>query len=108
MSEAEEMRLIITISKDKYRYIQELEQGNTDYATTRMLYHKVKHGEPYLERGKWISELVEREDWKGCKRKYYQPISCSKCHSPNYYKSNYCPNCGDGKENLSEYENDKR
>ena len=44
--------------------------------------------------GKWISEKVDGEDWKGCKRQYYQPISCSKCHSPNHYKSNYCPNCG--------------
>jgi hypothetical protein len=87
------MKLIITIPKDKYCYIQELEQDNTDYATTRMLYHAVKHGKP-LERGKWISEKVDGEDWKGCERQYYQPISCSKCHSPNHYKSTYCPNCG--------------
>ena len=40
------MKLIITIPKNKYRYIQELEQDNTDYATTRMLYHAVKHGKP--------------------------------------------------------------
>ena len=44
--------------------------------------------------GEWISELVDGEDWKGCKRQYYQPISCSKCHSPSFYKSTYCPNCG--------------
>ena len=43
------MKLIITIPKGKYCHIQELEQGNTDYATTRMLYHAVKHGKPYLE-----------------------------------------------------------
>lgn len=48
----------------------------------------------YLEQGEWISEKVDGEDWKGCKRQYYQPISCSKCHSPNHYKSTYCPNCG--------------
>lgn len=88
------MKLIITIPKDKYCYIRELKQDNTDYATTRMLYHAVKHGKPYLEHGKWISEKVDGEDWKGCKRQYYQPISCSKCHSPNHYKSTYCPNCG--------------
>ena len=40
------MKLIITILKDKYRYIQELEQDNTDYATTRMLYHAVQNGTP--------------------------------------------------------------
>ncbi len=39
-------KVIITIPKDKYQYIQELEQGNTDYATTRMLYHAVKKGTP--------------------------------------------------------------
>lgn len=44
--------------------------------------------------GKWISEMVDGVDWKGCKRQYYQPISCSKCHSPNHCKSTYCPNCG--------------
>lgn len=46
------------------------------------------------EPGQWISEKVDGEDWKGCKRQYYQPISCSKCHSPNHYKSPYCPHCG--------------
>jgi len=45
-------------------------------------------------KGKWISEIVYAEDWKCCKWQYYQPISCSKCHSPNHYKSTYCPNCG--------------
>ena len=44
--------------------------------------------------GEWISEMVYGVDWKGCKREYYQPISCSKCHKPNHCKSTYCPNCG--------------
>jgi len=39
-------KVIITIPKAKYEYIQELEHGNTDYATTRMLYHAVKKGTP--------------------------------------------------------------
>ena len=39
-------KLIITIPEDKYKYIKRLEQGNTDYATTRMLYHAVKNGMP--------------------------------------------------------------
>lgn len=39
-------KLIITILEDKYKYIQGLEQGNTDYAITRMLYHAVKNGTP--------------------------------------------------------------
>lgn len=42
----ETAKLIITIPKAKYQYIQELEYGNTDYATTRMLYHAVKVGTP--------------------------------------------------------------
>ena len=61
------MKLIITIPKGKYCYIQELEQGNTDYATTRMLYHAVKHGKPYFEHGERISEKVDGENCKGCK-----------------------------------------
>ena len=40
-------KLIITMPEDKYKYIQELEQGNTDYAITRMLYHAVKNGKPF-------------------------------------------------------------
>ena len=40
-------KLIITIPEDKYKYIQELDQGTTDYATTRMLYHAVKNGIPF-------------------------------------------------------------
>lgn len=51
------MKLIITIPKDKYRYIQKLEQDNTDYATTRMLYHAVTKGKPYLEQGDVLREL---------------------------------------------------
>ena len=50
--------------------------------------------QPKVKIGEWVSEKVDGEDWKGCKRQYYQPISCSKCHSPNHYKSIYCPNCG--------------
>lgn len=66
--------------------------------------HAVKHSKPYLEHGEWISEKVDKEDWKGYKRQYYQPISCSKCHSPNYYKSTYCPNCGRRMVELQESE----
>ena len=44
--------------------------------------------------GHWISEIVEGEDWKGCKQHYYQPISCSKCHKPSGIKSCYCSHCG--------------
>ena len=39
-------KIIITIPKEKYLHILELEHGNTDYAITRMLYHAVKHGTP--------------------------------------------------------------
>lgn len=42
-------KLIITIPEDKYLYIQKLKQGDTDYATTKMLYHAVKQGKPYKE-----------------------------------------------------------
>ena len=51
------MKRVITIPKDKYYYIQELEQGNTDYATTRMLYHAVKHSKPYLEQESVLDKI---------------------------------------------------
>lgn len=44
--------------------------------------------------GKWVSLLVNRCDWKGKKQQYYQPISCSKCKSPNTKKTKFCPECG--------------
>jgi hypothetical protein len=53
------MKLIITIPKGKYCYIQGLEQDHTDYATTRMLYHAVKHGKPCLERGNGLRHKDE-------------------------------------------------
>ena len=47
-------------------------------------------------RGEWREEIVKRCDWKGHKREYYQPNSCSKCHKPDTGegKSKFCPNCG--------------
>ena len=44
--------------------------------------------------GKWVSELVKHEDWKGNMQSYYQYISCSLCHTPQYKESPFCPNCG--------------
>ena len=87
------VKLTITILEEKYKYIQSLEEINTDYATTRMLYNAVKKAKPLLD-AEWISEKVEKTDWKGHKRQYFQSISCANCHSPNYTKTNYCPNCG--------------
>ena len=47
-------------------------------------------------KGEWREEIVKRCDWKGHKREYYQPNSCSKCHKPDTGegKSKFCPNCG--------------
>lgn len=56
------MKLIITIPEEKYRYIQELEQGITDYATTRMLYNAVKHGKPISK--PYIAEQKVRDNGK--------------------------------------------
>ncbi len=93
------MKLVITIPKDKYCYIQGLEQDNTDYATTRMLYHAVKHGAPYEERktGKWIKTARNG-------------VLCSECKSGTrrmpmlfgnpLYK--YCPFCGVKMEGVEE------
>lgn len=55
--------------------------------------------------GKWISEIAEREDWKGIKRKYFQPNSCSVCHKPSNIGEDYpyCPNCGAKMEGAEEY-----
>ena len=47
-------------------------------------------------RGEWAEEIVKKCDWKGKKRDYYQPHSCSKCHTPDpgNGKSNFCSKCG--------------
>ena len=47
-------------------------------------------------RGEWREEIVNKCDWKGKKREYYQPHSCSKCHraDPGEGKSKFCPHCG--------------
>jgi len=47
-------------------------------------------------RGEWVEEIVKKCDWKGKKRDYYQPHSCSKCHTPDpgNGKSNFCSKCG--------------
>ena len=47
-------------------------------------------------RGEWREEIVNKCDWKGKKREYYQPHSCSKCHraDPGEGKSKFCSHCG--------------
>lgn len=47
-------------------------------------------------RGEWQEEIVNKCDWKGKKREYYQPHSCSKCHraDPGEGKSKFCSHCG--------------
>ena len=47
-----------------------------------------------VRHGKFISEIVKKEDWRGILRSYYQPNSCSCCHTPLSGEENYCPNCG--------------
>lgn len=47
-----------------------------------------------IKHGRWRSELVKKEDWKGSMQSYYQPISCSLCHAAHYEESRCCPNCG--------------
>ena len=91
------MKLIITIPEDKYRYIQELEQDNTDYATTRMLYHAVKHGKPYSEQvpkiGHWVSIDEEpHEDYECNRCGYVVSVYTANIEPHTEYK--YCPNCG--------------
>lgn len=78
------MKLIIIIPKEKYHYIKGLDQDNTDYATTRMLYHAVKYGKPYLEKepkkGEWIADI--------------DGYTCSECEFFNANDDKFCPNCG--------------
>lgn len=47
-------------------------------------------------RGEWREEIVNKCDWKGKKREYYQPHSCSECHraDPGEGKSKFCSHCG--------------
>lgn len=47
-----------------------------------------------VKRGKWISEKVQKKDWKGIERSYFQPNSCSVCHIGVAVRTKFCPNCG--------------
>ena len=47
-----------------------------------------------VKQGEFISELVEECDWKGKPQKYYQPHSCSCCHTPLRGTEKHCSNCG--------------
>lgn len=87
------MKIIITIPDEKYHYIKELERGNTDYATTLMLYHAVKYGKPFTRpQGEWINHRTIMHDGE-----YY----CSNCDEAaewldggSQFLSKFCPNCG--------------
>lgn len=55
-----------------------------------------------VRHGRFISELVKKCDWRGKTQEYYQPHSCSCCHTPLYGTEKYCPACGakmDGSSN---------
>lgn len=85
---SEGIKLIITIPEDKYRRILELEQGNTDYATTVILYHAVKHGKLYLEYTKQISEkAVEELHEKVAKYCDHDVLA-----TEDYCENTHCPN----------------
>lgn len=47
-----------------------------------------------VRHGKFVSELIEKPDWRGIMQNYYQPNSCSCCHTALSGEENYCPNCG--------------
>ena len=51
--------------------------------------------EPVIH-ARWISEIVKKPDWKGQEREYYQPHSCSHCHTadPRRGESRFCSECG--------------
>lgn len=47
-----------------------------------------------VKHGRWISEKVRKTNWKGVEHDYFQPNSCSVCHTGFAVRSNFCPNCG--------------
>lgn len=47
-----------------------------------------------VRHGRWVSEKVRKPDWKGMEHDYFQPNSCSVCHTGFAVRSNFCPNCG--------------
>lgn len=47
-----------------------------------------------VKHGRWVSEKVRKPNWKGVEHDYFQPNSCSVCHTGFAVRSNYCPNCG--------------
>ena len=55
----------------------------------------LRESEPVVH-ARWISEIVKKPDWKGQEREYYQPHSCSHCHTadPRRGESRFCSECG--------------
>ena len=47
-----------------------------------------------VKHGQWVSEKVRKPDWKGVEHDYFQPNSCSVCHTGFAVRSNFCPHCG--------------
>ena len=47
-----------------------------------------------VRHGRFVGEIIKTENWKGQKTSYYQPHSCSLCHTALAGTENYCPNCG--------------
>jgi len=47
-----------------------------------------------VRHGRWVSEKVRKPNWKGVEHDYFQPNSCSVCHTGFSVRTNFCPNCG--------------
>ena len=47
-----------------------------------------------VRHGRFVSKIVNKENWKGLNVSYYLPHSCSLCHTALAGTEKYCPNCG--------------
>ena len=74
--------------------IREAVNGCSSYWSEVIAEHLFEQGYRKQIIGEWQSELVKKCDWKGKKRDYYQPNSCSLCHEAVVKRTPFCPNCG--------------
>lgn len=90
------------IDADLVQQIADAELGNRDKGTVQwVIAHTPTADVQEVRHGKWRSEIVKITDWRGKEQSYYQPNSCSICHTGLRVRTNFCPNCGakmDGEE----------
>ncbi len=93
----EKQQKIVEMAKDICRYqpcCNDVCKPISACDALRYAERAVEAGYVKQSEGEWRSELRERCDWKGKKRQYFQPNSCSVCHEAVVERTPFRPYCG--------------